>query len=115
MRIQKMENLETLASGVAHEFNNIFTGIKGLTDLIRDEVDASSEVFEFATAIHQNIARGSELIQQLSSFARESAAQPARQSASTATLEDRLAADEDPSPAPCRHLDVAAHRRTATY
>jgi signal transduction histidine kinase len=71
MRIQKMENLETLASGVAHEFNNIFTGIKGLTDLIRDEVDASSEVFEFATAIHQNIARGSELIQQLSSFARE--------------------------------------------
>ena len=48
MRIQKMENLETLASGVAHEFNNIFTGIKGLTDLIRDEVDATSEIYEFA-------------------------------------------------------------------
>jgi signal transduction histidine kinase len=71
MRIQKMENLETLASGVAHEFNNIFTGIKGLTDLIRDETDETSEVHEFATAIQQNITRGADLIQQLSSFARE--------------------------------------------
>lgn len=71
MRIQKMENLETLASGVAHEFNNIFTGIKGLTDLIRDETDESSEVYEFATAIQQNISRGADLIQQLSTFARE--------------------------------------------
>ncbi len=71
MRIQKMENLETLASGVAHEFNNIFTGIKGLTDLIRDETDETSEVHEFATAIQQNISRGADLIQQLSSFARE--------------------------------------------
>jgi signal transduction histidine kinase len=71
MRIQKMENLETLASGVAHEFNNIFTGIKGLTDLIRDEVDETSEAYEFATAIQQNISRGADLIQQLSAFARE--------------------------------------------
>jgi len=71
MRIQKMENLEILASGVAHEFNNIFTGIKGLTDLIRDEVDATSEIYEFALAIQQNIARGADLIQQLSTFARE--------------------------------------------
>lgn len=71
MRIQKMENLETLASGVAHEFNNIFTGIKGLTDLIRDEVDETSEAYEFATAIQHNINRGADLIQQLSAFARE--------------------------------------------
>jgi signal transduction histidine kinase len=71
MRIQKMENLETLASGVAHEFNNIFTGIKGLTELIRDEADVTSETYEFATAIQVNISRGADLIQQLSSFARE--------------------------------------------
>jgi signal transduction histidine kinase len=71
MRSQKMENIETLASGVAHEFNNIFTGIKGMTELIKDEVDTSSEVYEFAEAIHSNINRGAELIQQLSSFARE--------------------------------------------
>lgn len=71
MRIQKMENLETLASGVAHEFNNIFTGIKGLTELIRDEADVTSETYEFATSIQQNISRGADLIQQLSSFARE--------------------------------------------
>jgi len=71
MRSQKMENMERLASGVAHEFNNIFTGIKGMAELIKDEVDRSSEIFEFADSIQQNIARGAELIQQLNSFARE--------------------------------------------
>lgn len=71
MRSQKMENVERLASGVAHEFNNIFTGIKGMTELIKDEVDQTSEIFEFADSIQQNIMRGAELIQQLSSFARD--------------------------------------------
>lgn len=71
LKIQKGENLEILASGVAHEFNNIFTGIRGLADLIKDEVDQTSEAFEFAQMIQQNIARGAELIQQLSSFARQ--------------------------------------------
>ena len=71
MRSQKMENVERLASGVAHEFNNIFTGIKGMTELIKDEVDQTSEIREFADIIHQNIGRGAELIQQLSSFARD--------------------------------------------
>ena len=71
MRSQKMENIERLASGIAHEFNNIFTGIKGMAELIKDEVDRSSEIFEFADSIQQNIARGAELIQQLNSFARE--------------------------------------------
>ncbi|MBN2080567.1 hypothetical protein JW859_00015 [bacterium] len=71
MRSQKMENIERLASGVAHEFNNIFTGIKGMTELIKDEVEEDSEIYEFADSIQQNISRGAELIQQLSSFARE--------------------------------------------
>jgi signal transduction histidine kinase len=71
MRSQKMENIERLASGIAHEFNNLFTGIKGMTELIKDEVPKSSEIYEFADSIQQNIARGAELIQQLSSFARD--------------------------------------------
>jgi signal transduction histidine kinase len=71
MRSQKMENVETLASSVAHEFNNLFTGIRGLTELICDAVDKDSEVAEFAGLISKNITRGAELIQKLSSFARE--------------------------------------------
>jgi signal transduction histidine kinase len=43
MRSQKMENVETLASSVAHEFNNLFTGIRGLTELIRDASEEDSE------------------------------------------------------------------------
>lgn len=71
MRSQKMENVETLASSVAHEFNNLFTGIRGLTELICDAVAEDSEVAEFAALISKNITRGAELIQKLSSFARE--------------------------------------------
>jgi len=71
MRSQKMENVETLASSVAHEFNNLFTGMRGLTELICDAVPEDSEVAEFATLIGKNITRGAELIQKLSSFARE--------------------------------------------
>lgn len=71
MRSQKMENIERLAAGVSHEFNNIFTGIKGMTDLIKDEVDSSNEIYEFADSIQQNIARGAGLIDKLSSFARD--------------------------------------------
>jgi signal transduction histidine kinase len=71
LRIQRGENLERLASGVAHEFNNLFTGIKGLTDLIKSEVDHSTEIYEFAESIEETVQRGSRLIQQLSSFARD--------------------------------------------
>jgi two-component system, cell cycle sensor histidine kinase and response regulator CckA len=71
MRSQKMENVERLASGVAHEFNNLFTGIRGLSELIRDAAPEGSEIAEYATLIGKNITRGAELIEKLSSFARE--------------------------------------------
>lgn len=71
IRGQKMENIEILASGVAHEFNNIFTGIKGMTDLIKYEVDRNSDIHEFAQSIEDTIARGAQLIQKLSVFARD--------------------------------------------
>jgi signal transduction histidine kinase len=71
IRGQKMENIEILASGVAHEFNNIFTGIKGMTDLIKYEVDRTSDIYEFAKSIEETIARGAQLIQKLSVFARD--------------------------------------------
>lgn len=71
MRSQRMENVAVLASGVAHEFNNIFTGIRGLSDLIKDQVPDDSEAFEFAQLIQQSIVRGAELINKLNSFTRE--------------------------------------------
>lgn len=71
MRSQKMENVEALASSVAHEFNNIFTGIRGLSELIKDSVKRDDEVFSFADSIQENIHRGAELINKLTSFARE--------------------------------------------
>ncbi|MCB1220103.1 MAG: HAMP domain-containing histidine kinase [Planctomycetales bacterium] len=71
IRSQKMENLETLANGIAHEFNNLLTGIKGMTSLIMDEVEPESDVYSFALAIDDNIERGAKLIEQLLSYSRE--------------------------------------------
>ncbi|MCB1218517.1 HAMP domain-containing histidine kinase [bacterium] len=71
IRSQKMENLETLANGVAHEFNNLLTGIKGMTSLIMDEAEQESEIHSFAKAIDVSIERGAHLIEQLLSYSRE--------------------------------------------
>jgi signal transduction histidine kinase len=71
MRSQRMENLETLAASVAHEFNNLFTGIRGLADLIKDDVEQHTEVYEYAGSIQSSVLRGAELITRLNSFAKE--------------------------------------------
>jgi signal transduction histidine kinase len=71
MRAQRMENLETLAASVAHEFNNLFTGIRGLADLIRDESEPGSDIYEFASSIQGTVLRGADLVARLGSFAHE--------------------------------------------
>lgn len=71
MRTQRMENLETLAASVAHEFNNLFTGIRGLADLIKDEAEPSSDIYEFASSIQSSVMRGADLVARLGSFAQE--------------------------------------------
>lgn len=71
MRAQRMENLETLAASVAHEFNNLFTGIRGLADLIRDETQPGSDAHEFASSIQSSVMRGADLVARLSGFAQE--------------------------------------------
>jgi signal transduction histidine kinase len=71
LRHQKMENIETLAGGVAHEFNNIFTGIKGLSDLIKEESSGNPDIYEYAEGIQESISRGAELVQNLTAYARE--------------------------------------------
>ena len=73
---QKLEAIGRLASGVAHDFNNILMSIMGSADLLlmqlRDDPAAGGE----ATEIKQSVQRGAGLTRQLLAFSRRQAAQP---------------------------------------
>lgn len=65
----RMEGTTTLAAGVAHDFNNLMTGILGNAELLLADPtfpDASSRLEQIATAA----TRGGGLAQQLLAFAR---------------------------------------------
>ena len=69
---QRLEAVGTLAGGVAHDFNNILTIIKGYTSLLPIEYRRSDRVLEIAATIDRAAQRGSELVGQLLAFARKS-------------------------------------------
>lgn len=60
---QKQEEINGLASGVAHDINNILTIISGCSTLIKDGLDDSSELHTFA----MRISTASEMIAALTS------------------------------------------------
>jgi signal transduction histidine kinase/ActR/RegA family two-component response regulator len=68
---QKLESLGMLAGGVAHDFNNQLTGIKGCADLLRLRFKEDSELYKLAEMIVQTTDRASNLTSQLLAFARE--------------------------------------------
>lgn len=66
---QKMEAVGTLAGGLAHDYNNILTGILGNTSLMLLGVDSSHPHYERLKNIEQSVQRGAELTKQLLGFA----------------------------------------------
>jgi len=69
---QRLEAVGTLAGGVAHDFNNILTIIKGHTSLLMMEANRPDRVNEIAATINHAAQRGSDLVSQLLAFARKS-------------------------------------------
>ena len=70
-RHQRLENIGSLAGGVAHDLNNIFTPIMmsvQLLPLTLAQVDPRSK--ELIQMLENNVKRGSDLVQQVLSFAR---------------------------------------------
>ena len=71
LRIQRLESLGTLASGIAHDLNNMLTPILAISQLLPlklSNVDKTSS--EMLKILEANAKRGADLVKQVLSFAR---------------------------------------------
>jgi PAS domain S-box-containing protein len=69
---QKMESIGLLAAGVAHDFNNILTVVRGQSSFILKDPGSPELVRECATAIAGAAERATNLTRQLLAFGRRS-------------------------------------------
>lgn len=70
LQAQKMEALGRLASGAAHDFNNILASVLGYTSLLKAQIGEDSPHYDHVKMIEKSVERASELTQQLISFAK---------------------------------------------
>jgi PAS domain S-box-containing protein len=68
---QKMEAIGQLAAGVAHDFNNVLTVVRGHASLIKSEVAAGCSEAMSADEITKAAGRASSMIRQLLMFSRK--------------------------------------------
>lgn len=73
---QKLEAIGRLASGVAHDFNNILMSIMGSADLLLMQVDRRDPARDEAAQIKQSVERGAAVTRQLLAFSRRQTARP---------------------------------------
>lgn len=73
---QRMETLGLLAGGVAHDFNNILTGILGHLAYLQNVLPASGDHTESLMAIEEGAVRASSLTQQILRFSRLEQTEP---------------------------------------
>ncbi len=69
LRAQRLESVGTLASGIAHDINNILAPIMLATGLLKLE-SVSSAQMQALNAIENSAKRGADLVRQVLSFAR---------------------------------------------
>ncbi|EDX87238.1 PAS fold family [Synechococcus sp. PCC 7335] len=72
-RAQRLESLGRLASGIAHDLNNILTPILGIAQLLRiTQKDASAATHEHIDILEQSARRGASMVKQILTFAQGS-------------------------------------------
>jgi len=69
LQSQKLESLGLLAGGVAHDFNNILTGVLGHADLARDELPAGSIARTHVDRVIDGARGAAELTRQMLAYA----------------------------------------------
>ncbi|QDS99718.1 Blue-light-activated protein [Adhaeretor mobilis] len=76
LQSQKMEAVGRLAGGVAHDFNNMLTGISGNVALTKRKVSERSwDVSDYLEAAEQGLSRAAVLVKELLGFSRQSTMQ----------------------------------------
>lgn len=73
---QKMESVGRLAGGVAHDFNNILTGIGGYTELATDRLDEKHPARDDLAEVQRLAKRAADLTRQLLAFSRRQPLEP---------------------------------------
>ncbi len=70
LRAQRMESIGTLASGIAHDLNNVLAPIMMAVELLKGETGDDPRRRKILDAIHVSSRRGADLVKQVLSFAR---------------------------------------------
>lgn len=70
IRSEKLRAVGELASGVAHNVNNVLAAVLGYAELIQDTEGVSAEICEFARTIERAAMDGAEIVRRIQSFAR---------------------------------------------
>ena len=73
---QKLDAIGHLAGGVAHDFNNMLTAIKGYSQLLEDDLDSADPRRAHAKQISRTVEQASTLPRQLLAFSRKQRWQP---------------------------------------
>jgi PAS domain S-box-containing protein len=69
---QKMESIGSLAGGIAHDLNNILFPISGFSEMLLDEIPPDNHTRESIEQIYKSAKRGSDLVNQILAFSRQS-------------------------------------------
>jgi PAS domain S-box-containing protein len=77
LHAQRLEALGRLAGGVAHDFNNMLTAIRGYAELLVGDPNAGSSTREHAARIVQAAEQAADLPRQLLAFGRKQILEPA--------------------------------------
>lgn len=73
---QKMESLGTLASGIAHEFNNLLQAMTGYLELLARYTEEDDRKRRWIARVQEAADRGAELVRRMLTFARQDDANP---------------------------------------
>ena len=70
LRAQRLESIGTLASGIAHDLNNLLTPIIMTADMLREECAANADALSLIDTMERSAQRGADVVKQVLTFAR---------------------------------------------
>jgi len=69
LRLQRLESIGTLASGIAHDLNNVLTPLLISVQLLKEKISSQKEQ-ELLATLKGNVLRGARLVKQILTFGR---------------------------------------------